>query len=88
MTPWRHNTHHIELLLQLLIGIVDTELLKAVHLEHLKPIDVQYPNEWLLLSPPTLKDSIDHIDNPLEQVRVEVLRETITSIHSLEGTAR
>jgi len=32
------DTHQVEELLQLLIGIVDTELLKAVELKHLKPV--------------------------------------------------
>lgn len=39
---WRGHlgdTHQVEKLLQLLVGIVDAELLKAVELKHLKPAD-------------------------------------------------
>lgn len=31
------KTHRVELLLEFLVGIVDAELLKAVHLKRLKP---------------------------------------------------
>ena len=37
----------VELLLQTLIGQIDTQLLKAVLLEALKPIDVQNANSTL-----------------------------------------
>lgn len=33
------DTHQVEELLQLLVCIVDAELLKAVELKHLKPVD-------------------------------------------------
>ena len=42
-----------EELLKLLVAIVDAELLKAVVLEDLEPINVQYPNH--ILSHTTLK---------------------------------
>lgn len=39
--PWmaaeKPGPHRVELLLQLLVGIVDAELFKAVHLEGLEP---------------------------------------------------
>ena len=38
----------VEVLLQLLIGIVDTELLKRIFLKHFKPKDVQNTN-WISL---------------------------------------
>lgn len=31
------NADHVKLLLELLIGVIDAELLEAVHLERLKP---------------------------------------------------
>ncbi len=31
------NADHVKLLLELLVGVVDAELLEAVHLERLKP---------------------------------------------------
>ncbi len=34
----------VELLLQLLVGIVDAKLLERVDHEHLKPVDVQHAN--------------------------------------------
>lgn len=75
-------TNHVELLLQFLIGVVDTELLKAVHFKHLKPIDVQHPDEGVCLcrAPQRLVDSGD---NPLEQLRVKVLCQTIPGTSSL-----
>lgn len=33
-----HATHHVELLLEFLIGVVNTELLKAVDFKCLKPL--------------------------------------------------
>ena len=37
--------YHIELLLQFLVGVVDTKLLEIVHSKHLKSVDVQYSDE-------------------------------------------
>ena len=34
-----HAAHHVELLLELLIGVVDAELLKAVDLKCLEPYE-------------------------------------------------
>ena len=36
---------HVELLLQLLVGVVDAELLEAVDLESLEAVDVQHADE-------------------------------------------
>lgn len=37
------NAHHVELLLELLVSVVDTELLKTVNLEGFKPeININY----------------------------------------------
>ena len=41
----RNSAHHIELLLQLLVGIVDAELLKCVYIKHFETINVQHSNE-------------------------------------------
>ena len=43
------NSSLVELLLQPLIGIVDAQLLKAVLLEALKPVDVQNAQRGLCL---------------------------------------
>lgn len=51
----------VEVILELLVGIVDAELLETVPLEILKPKDVKDPDgqalgeqrkEWLLVGPP------------------------------------
>ncbi len=38
------NADHVKLLLELLVGVVDAELLEAVHLERLKPGHNSSPN--------------------------------------------
>lgn len=35
------DAHRVELLLKFLVGVVDSELLKTVHLKRLKPADIQ-----------------------------------------------
>ena len=40
---------HVELLLQLLVGVVNAELLKGVHLKSLKAVDVEHPDELVHL---------------------------------------
>ena len=40
-----NHTHHVELLLKLLVGVVDAELLKVVLLKHLEAIDIQNSDE-------------------------------------------
>ena len=66
-------THHVELLLQLLVGVVDAELLKPVCLEHLEAIDVQDTNEQVL-GRVTPEGSVDAPHHPLEQTGVQLLR--------------
>ena len=41
------QSYHIKLLLEFLIGVVDTKLLKRVVLEDLETINIQDPNERL-----------------------------------------
>lgn len=45
----------VEVLLQLLVGVVDAELLKRVLLEHLKPKDVQHSDGITLKKNPPKK---------------------------------
>lgn len=40
--------HHVELLLEFLVSIVDTELLKAVDLKRLKPSEKEQEKRFLL----------------------------------------
>lgn len=42
-----NQSYRIELLLKFLIGIVDAELLKTVHLKGLKPVKNDKKNEFL-----------------------------------------
>ena len=42
-------TYHVELLLKLLVGVVDAELLEAVDLEGLEAVDVQDTDELMNL---------------------------------------
>ena len=51
----------VEVLLQLLVGVVDAELLKRVLLIHFKPKDVQHPDGVATVTvagPPTTKCNI------------------------------
>lgn len=43
------HTYQVELLLQLLIGIIYAELLKTIFLKHFKTINIQYPNGGVAL---------------------------------------
>lgn len=43
-----HAAHHVELLLEFLVSIVDTELLKAVDLKRLKPSEKEQEKRFLL----------------------------------------
>ena len=69
------TTHHIELLLKLLVGIVDAELLKCVHLKHLKPIDIQYSDEGTVTGRlrGRSESRVNDIHDPVEQGAVQVL---------------
>ena len=59
----------VEILLQLLVGEVDVELLEAVHLEVLEPKDVEHPNEGELLS--SFDASVDPLQDPAEEIGVQ-----------------
>ena len=59
----------VEVLLQLLIGKVDVELLKAVHFKVLEPEDVEHPNEGKLLPSPDA--SVDPLQDPAEEIGIQ-----------------
>ncbi len=60
----------VEVLLQLLVGKVDVELLKPVHVEVLEAKDVQNANEREASVRP-LDPGVDALQDPLEQVGIE-----------------
>ena len=74
--------YQIELLLQLLVGIVDAKLLEAVDVKGLKAVDVKDTNEavGLAAGPEGLVD-VQH--DPVEEVGVDALGQGITSEESL-----
>ena len=45
---WSYIPYHVELLLELLVGVVDAELLEAVDLERLEAVDVEHADEQLV----------------------------------------
>ena len=57
----------IEQLLELLIGVVDTELFKAVEVEDFKTSNIKDSNEASALSLGSVKTSVDPGHYPLEQ---------------------
>ena len=64
----RGATHRVvEQLLQLLVGVVDAQLLKAVQLKDLETSDVKDANEAGPLSFGAIKRSVDPGNNPLEE---------------------
>ena len=75
---------HVELLLQLLVGIVDTELLEGVDLKSLKAVDVQHPNELVHLEI-GLQCLVDVEDNPVKQVGVNALHKSVSGLECLRG---
>lgn len=60
----------VEILLQLLIGKIDVELLKSIDLKVLKPKNVQNTNEGKLLLP-TTNPHVYLLQDPAEEVCVE-----------------
>ena len=61
-------THRVvEQLLQLLVGVVDAQLFKAVQLEDFETSDVKDANEAGPLSFGAIKRSVDPGNNPLEE---------------------
>ena len=65
----------VELLLQALVGEVDAQLLKAVLLEGLEPVDVQDPDRALGALPAAQRAdlAIDGCNQPVKQAGIEVL---------------
>jgi len=74
----------VKQLLQLLIGVVDAQLLKGVHLEDLKASDVQDPDEGGTRLEGTVKGFVDSEHNPLEQTLIQCLCESLGRKLSLE----
>mmetsp|Transcript_85398 Transcript_85398/g.127996 ORF Transcript_85398/g.127996 Transcript_85398/m.127996 type:complete len:217 (-) Transcript_85398:546-1196(-) len=69
--------------LQLLVGIVDAELLKVVLLEHLEPEDVEHRHAHrhrIVLEP---QRRVHALDNVVEELRVQRLRQRVTALHGL-----
>ena len=60
----------VEVLLQLLVGKVDVELLKAIHFKILKAKDVQDSYEGKLVLPSS-NTYIDLLQNPLKEVGIQ-----------------
>ncbi len=72
----------VEVLLQLLVGEVDVELFKTVHLEVLKAKDVQDSSEDKFVLPPA-NTNVDLVQDPLEEVGVETHGGGVTRVRSL-----
>ena len=75
---------HVELLLQLLVGVVYAELLKGVHLKSLKAVDVEHPDELVHLQV-GLQGLVDVEDNPVKKVGVDALDKCVPSLERLRG---
>ena len=72
----------VELLLELLIGIVDAKLLKTVHFEGLKAVDVQNPYEDMVFGA-SLEGRVDLFHHPVKHHCIEVFGEAIPCIDGL-----
>lgn len=75
--------YYVELLLEFLVGIVDAKLLKRVVTENLKAVDIQNPNEGLRMSVRASETLIDPFHNPLEEMIIQMTRETVPTANSL-----
>ena len=62
----------VELLLQLLVGVVDTELLEGIRLESLEAVNVKDSDELVDLEV-GLERPVDLVDDPVEDVAVDTL---------------
>jgi len=80
----------VEMLLQLLISIVDAQLFKRVHLEHLEPINVQqsYSLGHDFLTNAFLDSLINFTDQPVEQTSVNGLGDGVSVVVSLGNLLR
>ena len=72
-----------ELLLELLVGKVDAELLEAVGLERLEAVNVEHADERVGRRG-ALQAAINLRHDPVEQLRVHVLGERVTSEQCLQ----
>ena len=72
----------IELLLQFLVCIVDTELLKAVDVKRFKAIYIQHTNEDVVFGA-GLQSTVDLFHYPIKHQGIEVFGESISCIYSL-----
>ena len=72
-----------EELLELLVGVVDTKLLKAVDLEKLKTKDIQDTNEVHGLLGGFDRD-VDVIHNPVKEAGVKCLSHGVAAVLGLE----
>jgi hypothetical protein len=71
-----------KLLLQLFVSVVDAKLLEAVDLECLKAVNVQDTDERVCFYS-TFQASVYLCNNPIEQLRVHVLCQSISGKQSL-----
>ncbi len=71
----------VKILLQLLVGIVDVELLKAVELKVFKAKNVQHANG--VESVGTLQGNIELGHNPFEQLGIQGHRQRVARVGSL-----
>ena len=77
--------YQVELLLQLFVGVIDTELFKTVDFKRFKSVDIQDSNE--LVSFATRSKSFVHLqDNPVKEEGVNAFCKGITSKQSLKNT--
>ncbi len=67
----------VEKLLQLLVGVVDAQLLKAVEVENLKASNIQDANEAGSLTLGAVQGSVDPGHDPLEEPLVSGLGESL-----------
>jgi len=71
----------VEVLLQLLIGVINAQLLKAILLENLKPEYIEQPDELQFLASFRIhlfrNRFINPLDYPTEELTIDNLRDTV-----------
>lgn len=73
---------HVELLLEFLISVVYTKLLKTVNVKCLGPVDVGDPNKVALFA--TCSQGLVHMPhNPVKKFSIEMFRKGISCIGGL-----
>ena len=74
------------MLLQFFVGIIDAELLEAVDLKSLEPVNVEDSDELVEFPTLSLQRTIDLHHNPVKEFGIYRFGKSITSKKSLERT--